>query len=188
MLRSRKSRLDRNHSSIRYSYCLAPPTNYILTLIKPFSFVWYVMPLLKTGALASTHDLFLWVYNEITQNKSTYAWLIASICRITCLMAASSGFYQSPGPPPLGNAWCMVLAHCHSHQTCQHSWSIFLLSCCLLLPWRPLGQYGASSCSMVVSSGFPGSPRHAALGDAICIALVHRRDHQNGQQRRCICL
>ncbi len=33
---------------------LTPPTNYILTLIKPFSFVWYVIPLLKTGALAST--------------------------------------------------------------------------------------------------------------------------------------
>ncbi len=36
-----------------------PPTNYILTLIKPFSFVWYFIPLLKTGFLASTHHLFL---------------------------------------------------------------------------------------------------------------------------------
>ncbi len=39
---------------------LSPPqkNNYILTFIKPFSFVWYVIPLLKTGALASTCDLF----------------------------------------------------------------------------------------------------------------------------------
>ncbi len=41
-----------------------PPTNYILTLIKPFSFVWYVIPLLKTGALLSTCDLFVRVDDE----------------------------------------------------------------------------------------------------------------------------
>ncbi len=40
---------------------LIPQTNYILTLIKPFSFVWYVIPLLKTGALALTCDLFVQV-------------------------------------------------------------------------------------------------------------------------------
>ncbi len=46
------------------------PTNYILTLIKPFSFIWYVIPLLKTGALASTHDLFVQVNNEnLKKNK-----------------------------------------------------------------------------------------------------------------------
>ncbi len=36
-----------------------PPQNYIFIFIKPFSFVWYVIPLLKTGFLASTRDLFL---------------------------------------------------------------------------------------------------------------------------------
>ncbi len=41
---------------------LAPPTNYILTFLKPFSLVWYVIPLLKTGFLASTRDLFLWFW------------------------------------------------------------------------------------------------------------------------------
>ncbi len=40
---------------------VTPPTNYILTFIKPFSFV-YVIPLLKTGFLASTRDLFLWCW------------------------------------------------------------------------------------------------------------------------------
>ncbi len=44
-------------------YCILsfrpPPTNFILTFLKPFSFVWYVIPLLITGFLASTGDLFL---------------------------------------------------------------------------------------------------------------------------------
>ncbi len=48
-----------NHSSICCSVSQTPPTNYIITFIKPFSFVWYVIPLLKTGFLASTHELFL---------------------------------------------------------------------------------------------------------------------------------
>jgi hypothetical protein len=52
-----------------YSISLTPPTNYILTLIKPFSFIWYAIPLLKTGALASTCDLYLQVYDEKTQQK-----------------------------------------------------------------------------------------------------------------------
>jgi hypothetical protein len=41
----------------------------------------------------------------------------------------------------------------------------FICSC----TWRLLEQYGASSCLMAASSGFWGSPRHAALGDAVCI-------------------
>jgi hypothetical protein len=53
----------------------------------------------------------------------------------------------------------------------------FLLSFCLLLPLLPPGQYGASSCQMAVSSGFPDSPGHVALGNAICIALAHHRGH-----------
>ncbi len=46
-----------------------PPTNYILILIKPFFFVWYVIPLLKTGALAPTCDLFVRVDDEKTKKK-----------------------------------------------------------------------------------------------------------------------
>jgi hypothetical protein len=59
-----------------------------------------------------------------------------------------------------------------------------LLFVCLL-PWQPLGQYGASSRPMLVSSGFRSSPGHAALGNAICIAPAHCRGHQNGRQTRC---
>ncbi len=56
-----------------------------------------------------------------------------------------------------------------------------------LLPWRPLGQYRASSCPMPVSSSFRSSPGHAALGDAICIAPAHHHGHRNGRRTRCIC-
>ncbi len=59
---------------------LNPPKNYILTLIMPFSFVWYVIPLLKTGALASTCDLFLRVDDEKTgKNQCMHVqWLLLS--------------------------------------------------------------------------------------------------------------
>jgi hypothetical protein len=101
-------------------------------------------------------------------------------------MAATSGFYQSPGTSPMGNAHGIVPAHHCGHQNGQQRWSIFLSLFCLLLPWQLLGQYNASSFPMVVSSGFWGSPGHAALGDAVCIVFVHRHGHQNSQQRRCI--
>jgi hypothetical protein len=60
----------------------------------------------------------------------------------------------------------------------------FLLLFCLLLPWRLLGQHGASSHQMVASSGFQSSPGHVALGNALRIAQADHHGHQNGQQRR----
>ncbi len=50
-----------------------PQTNYILTLIKPFSLVWYVIPLLKTGVLASTRNLFLRFWQWKTSEKTGIA-------------------------------------------------------------------------------------------------------------------
>ncbi len=60
----------------------------------------------------------------------------------------------------------------------------FFVVVCLLMPWRPLGQY--SSCPMAASSGFRSSPGHAALGNAICITPAHCCGHQNSRQMRCI--
>ncbi len=114
-------------------------------------------------------------------------WPIASIGCNTCLMMAYSGFYQSPVPPPLGNACSIVPAHHRGHQNGQQIWSIFLSSFCLLLPWRSLGRYGVSSCLMAASNGFRGSPGHAALGDAVCITPAHHHGHWNGQWQRCTC-
>jgi hypothetical protein len=84
----------------------------------------------------------------------------------------------------LGNARGIVLAHCRGHQNGQSFRYIFLLPFRLLLPWQLLGQYGASSCPMAVSSGFRSSPGHAELGNALPIAPADRHGHQNGQQRR----
>jgi len=41
---------------------------------------------------------------------------------------------------------------------------------------------------MAASSGFWCSPGHAAWGDAACIASTPHHGHQNGPQRRGICL
>jgi hypothetical protein len=56
-----------------------------------------------------------------------------------------------------------VPAHCHGHQNDQQNWFIFSSLFVCLLPWWLLGQYGASSHPMAVSSGFQYSPGHAAL-------------------------
>jgi hypothetical protein len=42
-------------------------------------------------------------------------------------MAASSGFYQSPGPPLLGNAHGIVPAHRRGHQNGHEGWSFFVV-------------------------------------------------------------
>jgi hypothetical protein len=67
-----------NHSSVSYSVMLIPPTNYILTFIKPFSFVWYVIPLLKTRFLALTRDLFLRFWRWKHQKKNVIA--MSGVC------------------------------------------------------------------------------------------------------------
>jgi hypothetical protein len=43
-----------------------------------------------------------------------------------------------------------------------------------------------SSRPIATSSGFESSPGHAASGNAVCVALAHCHDHQNGQQRNII--
>ena len=48
-----------------------PPINYILNLVKPFHFDWYVIPLLKRGVLALTRDLFL-------QKHRSHVWFMLS--------------------------------------------------------------------------------------------------------------
>jgi hypothetical protein len=45
---------------------------------------------------------------------------------------------------------------------------------------------GARSCPMAASSGFRSSLGHNALGNAVCIALAHRRGHQTGWRMRYI--
>ncbi len=129
----------RNHLSISHSTSMSSPTNYILTLVKPFSVAWYFIPLLKTGALASSHDLFYELTMKKLEKKTACSWPIATIGRNTCPMAASSGFYKRSEPPQLSNTRGIVPAHHRSHQNDQQSWSIFcrcLVCCC------PGGRWG----------------------------------------------
>ncbi len=160
-----------------------PPTIYILTLVKPFSFVWYVIPLLKTRALEFTRDLFQQVYDEKIKKRMTDC--------IYWPQYSPGGGVQWLQPKPWTSSIGQYARYCTGATLGPSKWQAklahFLSLFYLLFCWWLLGQYGASSCPMAASSGFPGSPGHAASGNAVCIAPEHRRGHQNGQRRRCIC-
>jgi hypothetical protein len=102
-------------------------------------------------------------------------------------MAVFSGLYESPGPPPSGDARGIVPPHCDGHRNGHQSGYINTSLFCLLSPWWPPRRYGASSRPMAASSGFQCSPRHAASGDAAFVASTPHRGHHNGLQRRGIC-
>ncbi len=131
----------------------------------------------------------LWVraVGVVNINKMVFTLPIATISCNTCPMVVSSGFYQSPEPPQSGNVRGNLPAHCHGQQNGQQSRCMFTWLFCLLLPWRPLGQYRASICPMVASRGFRDSPGHAALSDMSSLAPTCLHGHWNGQQRRYIC-
>ncbi len=97
-------RLYRSHLSICDSASLSPPTNYILTLVKPFSYDWYVIPLLKTGALALTCNIFLQVYDEKTQKN----WRMHDQFQ---LLAAILAWWQCP----VASTKALGLLHCAMH-------------------------------------------------------------------------
>ena len=115
-----------------------------------------------------------------------YAWPIATISRNTRPVATASGFYPSPKPLLSGDARGIVPVHRHGHQNGQGMWYIFCLFLCLLLPWLPQGQWNIITCQMVASSSFQGSHGHAASGNAVCIAPVHRHGYRNGRRTRCL--
>ena len=63
----------------------------------------------------------------------------------------------------------------------------FCIVFCLLSPWWPPGQYGASSCPVVAFSGFYESPGPPSSGNARGIAPSHRHGYQKGPRWRCFC-
>ncbi len=123
-------------------------------------------------------------------SKNAFFVSLPTIGRNTCPMAATSSFHYSysPEPPLSGDACGIIPAHCHDHQNGQQTGCVFpsLLFC--LWPWRPLGQNGAISRSMVASSGFQSSHGHPPLGNASCITSTPLHGHQNSLLRRHICL
>ncbi len=132
-----------------------PPQNYIITLIKPFSFVWYVIPQLKRGVWASTRDLFLWFWQwkhrkEMLQ-PCTFNVIGHNTIRLWCLVASSKA---------LGHLhWAMraVMYHCTTMAIKTPS-------------------------PIPASRGFWSSPGNATLGNALCIALADCHGHWNGQR------
>jgi hypothetical protein len=121
-----------------------------------------------------------------TSNIKPTSSIAMTATQRACPMAAFSGFYESPGPPPSGDAHDSTTAsRCPLKRPSKwvHITSLY----CLLSPWRPLGWYGVSSRPMAASSGFRSIPGHAALGDAACIASTPPHGHQNGLRLRCIC-
>ncbi len=173
-----------NHMSICCFISITPPTNYTVTLIKPFSFVWYVIPTVKNRGLS----IDLWSFptvltmKNIKKCRSHVPFMLLDIILTQWWRPVAS----SKALDLLYQAICVVMYRCIATAIKMASFVCVFVDCCL--SWQPLGRYGASSCPMAVSSGFRSSPGHAALGDAICIALVHHHGHQNGQWMRCICL
>jgi len=58
-------------------------------------------------------------------------------------MAAFSGIYESPGPPPSGDVRGIVLLHCHGHQNGQQSGHILhrcFACCCPSSRWGNMEQ------------------------------------------------
>ena len=64
------------------------------------------------------------------KNQQALACPIGGIGVSARLMAAFSSFYESPGPPPLGNALGMVLPPLDGHQNDQQSG--YILHCCFV--------------------------------------------------------
>ncbi len=139
-----------------------------------------------SGTLTSPRAPFQRVDNEKTRKKRRFFVSLPSIGRNTCPMVVFSGILQSPKPPPLGDVHGTVPAHRHGHRFGHLFRCICWLLFVCLLPWRLLGQYGASSHPMPASSGFQSSPGHTTLGNAVCITPVHCHGHQNGWWMRCI--
>ncbi len=162
------------------------PTKYHILLLNSFLSDRYVILLLLSGTLTSSWAPFQLVDDEKSRKKQRFVVSLPSLGRNTRLMVVFSGILQSPKPPPLGNMRGTVPAHCHGHWFDHLFRCIWWLFYVCLLPWRPLGWYEARSCPMPASSNFRSSPGHAALGDAICIAPLHCRGHQNSRRTRCI--
>ncbi len=163
-------------------YQLDPPIQYILTLVKPFCFNWYVIPQIKNRGLSVNPWPFPTVLTMKTSKKNHRSHVRLAWWRRP---VASSDALDL-----LHWAMRMVMygriAHHHGHQNGHLFRCICWLLFVCLLPWQPLGRCVASSCPMAASSGFRSSPGHAASGDAVCIAPTHCCGHQNGWQTRCI--
>ncbi len=168
------------HSSISNSVMVTPPPKYILSLVKPSSFVWYVIPPLKQGSYRQPVT-FSYGFDDENIKKT----------RRSHVPTMLSGIILARWWRPVASSEALDLLHwamrvvTYRHIAMAIKMAIFagvFVDCCLYA-CCPGGRWGNTEW-MPASSGFRSSPGHAALGDAVCIARAHCRGHRNGQQRR----
>jgi len=76
--------------------------------------------------IRATQALFQQFDHEIYPQYRGMHVQLMSIRASACPMAAFSGFYESPGLPPSGDACDIAPAHRHNHQNGQQSGHIYI--------------------------------------------------------------
>ncbi len=116
-----------------------PPTNYTLTLVKPFSFDWYVIPLWRTRILALTRDLFLrfWGWKHQKTRRSHVPFMLSDIILAQWWRPVAS----SEALDLLHRAMCAVTYHCIAMAIKMASFVGVFVDCCLLA-CCPGGRWG----------------------------------------------
>jgi hypothetical protein len=146
---------------------VTPLTNYIL-FIKPFSFVSYVISLLKTGFLASTHDLFLrfwqWKHEKKTKNCCSY---VRCILLGIILARWRHPVASSEALDLLNWAMCMVMYRRIAMAIKMASFAGVFVDCCLYA-CCPGGRWGNTEqvvvrCRRPVASGVALDMLHWAM-------------------------
>ena len=181
---------NRNQSVKCYSSILTPPTKYCIVLPNFSPLYRYVITLLLLGSLTSPWSLCSeWrvMMKKLGKNRGFFVPLLLSAA-ILAQWWHPVASVVALNHPVSSDTCGIVPANCHGHQNGQQTGCIFSSSLFRLWLWRPLGQYGASSCPMAAFSGFRSSPRHPPLGNTACIASTPLHGYQNGLRQRHTCL
>ncbi len=98
-------------SIISLPYCLAPRFKYSTPSAKSFPSDWYVTPLLLLGQRQLEP-----FFKMKSKKQPKFDWPQHFITANTRPMVVFSGLYESPGPPPSGNARGIVPPHRDDHR------------------------------------------------------------------------
>ncbi len=152
-------------SSKSYSVMVTHPTNYVLTFIKPFSFVSYVIPPLKTGFFALTHDLFLrfWRWKHQKKRHSHVPTMLSGIILTQWRRPEAS----SEALNLLHWAMCAVMYRRIAMAIKMASFAGVFVDCCLYA-CCPGGRWGnteqvVARCRRPVASGVALDMPHQAM-------------------------
>ncbi len=158
---------------------LTPPTKYSVKLVKCFSSVWYVIPLLLLGAILVVLWPF-WQFDDEKHQKNSVGmsnwWFLEPVLARWWHPVASSEALD-----PFHWAMRAVLYRCIAMAIETASKVGVLFDCCFV-DSCPGGRWGDTERVGTLRS----SPGHAALGNAVCIAPAHCRGYQNSWRTRCI--